>query len=107
MTAKIFSSMILMSAFLLTFNLQADSKKAAAKPAAKKGFTKMYALFDTNMGKIKCRLFFDKAPKTVANFTELAEGKKEWTDPKTRLKTKNPLYDGTVFHRVIPKFMIQ
>ena len=49
----------------------------------------------------------DKAPKTVANFIALATGTKEWTDPKTREKTKRPLYNGTIFHRVIPNFMIQ
>jgi peptidyl-prolyl cis-trans isomerase A (cyclophilin A) len=59
------------------------------------------------MGEIVVLLFDDKAPKTVANFTELANGTKEWTDPKTREKVKRPLYNGTIFHRVIPGFMIQ
>ncbi|MCC6278759.1 MAG: peptidylprolyl isomerase [Oligoflexia bacterium] len=67
----------------------------------------MFALFDTTLGKFKVRLFFDKAPKTVANFTELAEGLKVWTDPKTKEKKKTRFYDGLVFHRVIPNFMIQ
>src|SRR3954463_1034889 len=67
----------------------------------------MYAIFDTSEGKIVCRLFEKDAPKTVANFTELAEGKREWTHPNTRKKSKDPLYNGTVFHRVIPDFMIQ
>ena len=49
----------------------------------------------------KVRLYDDKAPKTVANFTGLAEGTKEWTDPKTRQKVKRPFYDGLIFHRVI------
>lgn len=66
-----------------------------------------YATFDTSEGKIVCRLFEKDAPKTVANFTELAEGKRDWTHPKTRAKSKNRLYDGTIFHRVIPDFMIQ
>ena len=66
-----------------------------------------YAVFDTTEGKIVCRLFEREAPKTVANFIELAEGKREWTHPVTRKKSKDRLYDGTIFHRVIPKFMIQ
>ena len=66
-----------------------------------------YAVFDTTEGTIVCRLFEKEAPKTVANFTELAEGKREWSHPTTRTKSKNPLYHGTVFHRVIPDFMIQ
>ena len=66
-----------------------------------------YAVFDTNEGKIVCRLFEKDAPKTVANFTELAEGKREWKHPKTGKKGTDRLYDGTIFHRVIPDFMIQ
>ena len=66
-----------------------------------------YASFDTSEGTIVCRLFEKEAPKTVANFTELAEGKREWTHPNTRKKSKDRLYDGTIFHRVIPSFMIQ
>jgi peptidyl-prolyl cis-trans isomerase A (cyclophilin A) len=66
-----------------------------------------YAIFETSEGNIVCRLFEKDAPKTVANFTELAEGKREWTHPATRKKSKDRLYDGTIFHRVIPDFMIQ
>jgi len=66
-----------------------------------------YAVFETSEGNIVCRLFEKDAPKTVANFTELAEGKREWTHPSTRKKSKDPLYHGTIFHRVIPDFMIQ
>jgi peptidyl-prolyl cis-trans isomerase A (cyclophilin A) len=61
----------------------------------------------TNQGTIVVRLFSDQAPKTVQNFVELAEGTREWTDPASRKQTKAKLYDGTIFHRVIPKFMIQ
>jgi peptidyl-prolyl cis-trans isomerase A (cyclophilin A) len=57
----------------------------------------IYALFDTTEGKFKIKLFPEKAPKTVENFVSLAEGS----------KTGKPFYDGTVFHRVIPDFMIQ
>ena len=67
----------------------------------------MYAVLETSEGTIVCRLFEKEAPKTVANFVELAEGKREWTHPTTRSKSKDRLYDGTVFHRVIPDFMIQ
>ena len=66
-----------------------------------------YAVFETSEGNIVCRLFEKDAPKTVANFIELAEGKREWTHPTTRKKTTDPLYHGTIFHRVIPDFMIQ
>ena len=66
-----------------------------------------YATFNTSEGAIVCRLFEKEAPKTVANFIELAEGKREWTHPTTGKKSKDRLYDGTIFHRVIPNFMIQ
>ena len=67
----------------------------------------LYATLKTSMGDIVIQLFDDKAPKTVANFVALASGTKEWTDTKTGEKVKKPLYNGTVFHRVIPSFMIQ
>jgi peptidyl-prolyl cis-trans isomerase A (cyclophilin A) len=66
-----------------------------------------YAHFDTSEGKIVARLFEKDAPTTVKNFVELAEGTREWTDPRDRQKKKSPLYNGTIFHRVIPGFMIQ
>ena len=66
-----------------------------------------YATFKTSEGTIVCRLFEKEAPKTVQNFVELAEGKREWTHPVNRRKSKERLYDGTIFHRVIPNFMIQ
>ena len=66
-----------------------------------------FARFSTTEGDFKVRLFDDKAPKTVANFTELAEGTREWTDPKTRQKVTRPFYDGLIFHRVIDGFMLQ
>ena len=67
----------------------------------------LYATFTTSLGEIVVRLLPDKAPKTVQNFVDLAEGSREWTDPRSGQKVKRPLYDGTVFHRVIPGFMIQ
>ena len=66
-----------------------------------------YAKFNTSEGVIVCRLFEKEAPKTVANFVDLAEGKREWTHPVSHTKSSSKLYDGTVFHRVIPNFMIQ
>ena len=63
-----------------------------------------YANFKTSEGTIVCELFEKDAPETVANFIGLAEGTKEWN---SRSKKGANLYDGTVFHRVIPQFMIQ
>ena len=65
------------------------------------------ATLTTTQGTVTIRLFPDHAPKTVRNFVELAEGGREWTDPRTRAMTKEKFYDGTIFHRVIAGFMIQ
>ena len=65
------------------------------------------ATLHTSQGDIVIELFPNHAPKTVANFVELATGKREWIDPRTGEKTNAHLYDGTVFHRVIAGFMIQ
>jgi peptidyl-prolyl cis-trans isomerase A (cyclophilin A) len=67
----------------------------------------LYATIKTNQGDIEVQLFPDHAPKTVRNFVELAEGGREWKDPRTKQQTTKPLYDGTKFHRVISNFMIQ
>jgi peptidyl-prolyl cis-trans isomerase A (cyclophilin A) len=67
----------------------------------------LYAHFTTSDGKFTVKLFDAEAPNTVANFVGLAEGSKEWTDPRTGQKGKKPYYNGTVFHRVIDGFMIQ
>ena len=66
-----------------------------------------YARFETTQGNFTIRLFDKEAPNTVANFVGLAEGSKEWTDPATGQKRKEPYYDGVIFHRVINGFMIQ
>src|SRR5205807_9650689 len=66
-----------------------------------------YAIFETSQGNIVVRLLEKEAPKTVANFVGLAEGTKEFTSEKTGQKEKRPFYDGLIFHRVIPQFMIQ
>ena len=65
------------------------------------------ATLQTSQGPVVVRLFPDHAPKTVRNFVELAEGGRQWTDPRTGRATTARLYDGTVFHRVIPDFMNQ
>jgi peptidyl-prolyl cis-trans isomerase A (cyclophilin A) len=65
------------------------------------------ATLHTSAGDIVLLLFPDHAPVTVQNFVGLAEGTKEWTDPRTKQRSNAPLYDGTVFHRVIDGFMIQ
>jgi peptidyl-prolyl cis-trans isomerase A (cyclophilin A) len=67
----------------------------------------LYAVLSTTEGDIRVKLFPDHAPKTVANFVELAEGSREWTDPRNGSRTTEPLYNGTIFHRVISGFMIQ
>jgi peptidyl-prolyl cis-trans isomerase A (cyclophilin A) len=67
----------------------------------------IYAHFDTTEGKFIARLFEKEAPNTVANFVGLAEGTKEFTDPKSGARAKRPFYDGIIFHRIIDGFMIQ
>ena len=68
----------------------------------------LYATLQTSKGEIRIRLFPDHAPKTVENFVGLADGSQVWTDSSTRQKVEGrPLYNGTIFHRVIPGFMIQ
>lgn len=67
----------------------------------------VYATFNTSEGTIVCRLFESDAPITVKNFIDLAEGTREWSDPRSSKKSNARLYDGTIFHRVIPDFMVQ
>jgi len=96
---------------------QSDSSQAApaAKPSAPKAAAparpappKPYAVIDTTVGKMMCQLFPDKAPIGVENFIGLANGTKDWKNPVSgATKHGVPLYDGTIFHRVIPGFMIQ
>ncbi len=71
------------------------------------GDQKLHATFVTSLGDIHCTLRHEQAPETVMNFVQLAKGEKEWNDPRTNKKTTARLYDGTIFHRVIPGFMIQ
>src|ERR1051325_2670546 len=83
-----------------------DKKMANQASGIPQGKGDLFAIFQTSAGSITCRLLEQEAPETVANFVGLATGSKEWTDPRTGEKTRKPLYDGTVFHRVIPNFMI-
>ena len=66
-----------------------------------------YARFVTSEGNFTVRLFDQEAPRTVENFVGLADGTKEWSDPRTNQKVQKPYYNGTIFHRVIDGFMIQ
>jgi len=90
----------------------ADVKRAKALEEARKvlgvqeGQT-LKATLQTRLGDIHCELWPEVAPITVTNFVQLAEGTREWTDPTTGKKRNDPLYDGTIFHRVIEGFMIQ
>lgn len=67
----------------------------------------LYAVFDTTLGELICKLEEEKTPETVKNFVGLATGEKEYTDPKTGEKSHEPFYDGTIFHRIIKDFMVQ
>src|SRR5258707_12150501 len=67
----------------------------------------LYTTIYTSMGNITAKLYEKESPITVKNYMDLALGRKEWTDPKTSTRVKRPLYPGTIFHRVIPGFMIQ
>ena len=84
---------------------QSDAKPAPTARAA--GTGEPEAIINTTVGKMHCTLFPDKAPIGVANFIGLANGTKEWKTVKGATKHGVPLYDGTIFHRVIPNFMIQ
>lgn len=67
----------------------------------------LYAIFETTLGEIVCKLEEEKTPETVKNFVGLATGEKEYTDPRTGNKSTEPFYDGTIFHRIIKDFMVQ
>lgn len=99
---------VLVSMFALTFAASAQKAKtaAAATPPANSG--EPTAIIQTTAGEMKCTLFPKESPIGTANFIGLAKGTKDWTDPRTHQKKHGvPLYDGTIFHRVIPQFMIQ
>jgi len=83
---------------LLALTLSAEGKRKMEK---------QYATLDTSLGKIVCELYPDVAPMTVRNFVGLAKGEQPWEDPQSKEIVRKPLYNGTIFHRVIPNFMIQ
>jgi peptidyl-prolyl cis-trans isomerase A (cyclophilin A) len=100
----------LMGAALLLAQTPAGEKTAAAKtpdPAKPQREPGLYATITTSMGTIVAKLYDKQSPITVQNFVDLARGTKAWTDPATKQKVKKPLYNGLIFHRVIPGFMIQ
>lgn len=103
----VFFVLLLMSLAVLTVSAQssAPAKSAAKPPVHHTG--PPTAIIKTSVGNMTCALFPDKAPIGVENFIGLATGKKEWTSPKGATEKGVPLYDGTIFHRVIPEFMIQ
>jgi peptidyl-prolyl cis-trans isomerase A (cyclophilin A) len=95
MRKPVLAAMIILSALMS----QAAFAAAGAQPTA---------VIETTAGKLTCTLFPDVAPIGVANFIGLSNGTKDWTNPVTHQKKHGvPLYDGTIFHRVIPHFMIQ
>jgi peptidyl-prolyl cis-trans isomerase A (cyclophilin A) len=94
-------------AVVLPLTLLSSSNAATKAKPAKKLSPGLYATMDTSAGTIIARLYEKEAPKTVANFVGLATGKKTWTDPRTGQKSNKPLYNGTIFHRVVKGFMIQ
>lgn len=100
---KNIKTLLVMVSFLLNTLAFAESAPPKEKAEKKK---ESIAVIKTTAGVITLKLFDAKAPETVANFVGLATGKKEWTDPSGK-KVKKPLYNGTIFHRIIPGFMIQ
>ena len=96
-------AMLLVSGFFLVLG-GAFSPAARAQDKRAPG---LYAIFQTNQGNIVCELYEKDAPATVKNFVDLAEGKKDWKDPKTGAMKKSRYFDGLTFHRVIADFMIQ
>ena len=105
-------ALLLAPSFLLAQTSKPTTSQAAKpespQPAGPSTVNEPKAIFHTTAGNITCVLFKKEAPITVANFIGLATGKKEWTNPVSHAKkVHTPLYDGTIFHRVIPNFMIQ
>src|SRR5215471_10363379 len=91
--------------------ISSSQTTTGSQPPAKKPMAAIYApptaIIDTTAGKLRCTLFPKQAPIGVTNFIGLARGTKDWTDPQGKKVHGKPLYDGTIFHRVIPEFMIQ
>jgi peptidyl-prolyl cis-trans isomerase A (cyclophilin A) len=98
----------LVHTLVLTVSASLLAAAQAASPAKPAASTNPVAIIHTTAGDMHCTLFPKQAPIGVANFIGLAEGTKDWTNPATHAKKHGvPLYDGTIFHRVIPEFMIQ
>ena len=112
---KISLAFVLLAAMCAAQTINKSSGMAGRKRPAKSEpatepmpkVDKPTAVIDTTAGRMTCELFPDKAPQSVANFAGLASGTKEWKDPKSGKPEHKPLYNGTIFHRVIPNFMIQ
>ena len=107
---KVMTKAVLGTALTAVFSLSLYASEPVAAPKAlkkKAAERELTALIQTTEGDITIKLFPERAPKTVENFVALATGKKEWKHPKTGKKSSEPLYSGTIFHRVIPDFMIQ
>jgi cyclophilin family peptidyl-prolyl cis-trans isomerase len=103
---KLLTAVLFLAASLLSAQTSSTAKPSTAKPATISA--PVTATFETSLGNINCVLFPDKAPITVDNFIGLATGSKDWKNPSSGASMHHkPLYDGTVFHRVIPNFMIQ
>jgi peptidyl-prolyl cis-trans isomerase A (cyclophilin A) len=105
-------TLLLLLAVPAAFAQEKKAEKKAEQKTEAKAAAKLppgvYAHFQTSMGNFTCELFEKQTPVTVANFIGLAEGTKEYTDPRTNRKTTGkPYYDGTVFHRIMDGFMIQ
>jgi peptidyl-prolyl cis-trans isomerase A (cyclophilin A) len=85
----------------------AEREDAGVQASRSEKKPNLYAIISTGEGSIECKLFPELVPRTVENFVGLATGRREWTDPDTMSPVTGPFYSGVVFHRVIPKFMIQ
>src|SRR5258707_4737538 len=100
--------LFLLSAFALSAQSRTQAAPSAKAPATHAAPAQPTAVIETTAGNMTCTLFPDKAPIGVENFIGLATGKKDWKNPVSgATKHNTPLYDGTIFHRVIPGFMIQ
>src|SRR5258707_2624331 len=107
-SAFLVSVLLFVSALSVWAQSSAQTAPAAKAPVHHAGTGQPTAIIETTAGSMTCRLFPDKAPIGVENFIGLATGKKDWKNPVSgATKHGTPLYDGTIFHRVIPDFMIQ
>jgi cyclophilin family peptidyl-prolyl cis-trans isomerase len=108
---RIFFAVLLLSSVAFaqtTKSTPGTSTKSSTTTTSASSAKEPTAVIDTTAGKLTCTLFKDKVPTAVNNFIGLANGTKAWKDPKTGQEVHGkPLYDGTIFHRVIPEFMIQ